>query len=152
MVGMNDRVIDAPAARTVFRADPLAAAVVPLLFALIGGGIAWLTEGRVFAQWVCAGIAVFAIIDQVQLRLRPPLEIDGDQVTVRSRGGGTMRVDGTSIGAVEVRSHGIFGRGVAVTPGLDARRGATPETFIGPLRDPAGAWHALDLLRRTGGQ
>lgn len=149
---MNDRVIDAPPARMVFRADPLAAAIVPLLFALIVGGIVWLTEGRVFAQWVCAGIAVFATIDQVQLRLRPPLEIDGGQVTVRPRGGGTMRFGGASIAAVEVRSHGIFGRGVAMTPGPDAPRGATPETFIGPLRDPAGAWHALDRLRRTGGQ
>lgn len=149
---MNDRVIDAPPARKVFHANPLAAAVVPLLFAMLGGGLAWLTEGRVFAQWVCIGIAVFAVIDQIQLRLRPPLEIDGDQVTVRPRGGGTMRFGGRSVGAVELRSHGIFGRGVALTPGPEVGRGATPDIFIGPLRDPAGAWHALDRLRRTGGQ
>lgn len=149
---MNDRVIDAPPARMVFRADPLAAAIVPLLFALIGGGIVWLTEGRVYAQWVCVGIAVFAVIDQIQLGLRPPLEIDGDQVTVRPRRGGATRLAGKAIGAVEVRSHGIFGRGVVMIPGLDGPQGATPETFIGPLRDPAGAWHALDRLRRTGGQ
>lgn len=149
---MNDRVIDAPLARKVFHADPLAAAIVPLLFALIVGGAVWLTEGRVYAQWVCIGIAVFAVIDQAQLRLRPPLEIDGDQVTVRPRRGGATRVAGKAIGTVEVRSHGIFGRGLVMTPGLDGPRAATPETFIGPLRDPAGAWHALDRLRRIGGQ
>jgi hypothetical protein len=148
---MNDRVIDAPPARLVFRADPVPPLVVALLFALLGGGLVWLTEGRVYAQWVCAGIAVFAVIDQVQLRLRPPLEIEGGQATVRPRRGGTIRFGGGSIGTVEVRSHGIFGRGVVMTPGLDGPRGATPETFIGPLRDPAGAWHALDRLRRTGG-
>lgn len=149
---MDDRVIDAPPARLVFRADPLAAAIVPLLFALIVGAIVWLTEGRAYAQWVCAGIAVFAVIDQVQLRLRPPLEIDGRQATARPRRGGAIRFGGESIGSVAVRSHGIFGRGVVIRPGLDAARGATTETFIGPLRDPVGAWHALDRLRRTGGR
>ena len=149
---MNDRVIDAPPARLVFRADPLAAAIFPLLVALVVGGIVWLTEGRVYAQWVCIGIAVFAVIDQVQLRMRPPLEIEGGKATARPRRGGAIRFGGESIGAVKVRSHGIFGRGVVVSPGLDSSRGATPETFIGPLRDPTAAWHALDRLRRTGGQ
>jgi len=148
---MADKVIDAPPARLVFRADPLAAAIVPLLFALIVGAAVWLTEGRVYAQWVCLGIAVFAVVDQVQLRLRPPLEIEGGQATVRLRRGGTVRFGGESIDTVEVRSHGIFGRGVVMTPGLGGPRGATPETFIGPLRDPTAAWHALDRLRRTGG-
>jgi hypothetical protein len=149
---MNDRVIDAPPARLVFRADPLPPIVVALLFALLGGGLVWLTEGRVYAQWVCMGIAVFAIIDQIQLRLRPPLEIEGGQATIRPRRSGVVRVDGKSIGALEVRSHGIFGRGVVVAPGFDVGKGATPETFIGPLRDPTGAWHALDRLRHAGGQ
>jgi hypothetical protein len=149
---MNAKVIDAPPARLIFKADPVAAAIVPLLFALIGGGVVWLTEGRVYALGVCAGIAVFAVIDQVQLRLRPPLEVEGGQATVRPRRGGTIRFGGESIGSVETRSHGIFGRGVVISPGLDSAKGATPETFIGPLRDPTGAWHALDRLRRTGGQ
>jgi hypothetical protein len=100
---------------------------------------------------VCAGVAVFAVIDQIQLRLRPPLEIDGDNVTIRPRRGGATRLSGKALGALEVRSHGIFGRGVAVTPGLDAGQGATPETFIGPLRDPAGALLALDRLRGASG-
>jgi hypothetical protein len=149
---MNAKVIDAPPARLVFRADPLAAAIVPLLFALIGGGVVWLTEGRVYAQWVCAGIAVFALIDQVQLRLRPPLEVEGGRATARPRRGGAIVFGGESIDSVTVQSHGIFGRGVIVRPGLNGPRGATSETFIGPLRDPTGAWHALDRLRRTGGQ
>lgn len=148
---MNDRVIDAPPARMVFRADPLAAAIVPLLFALIAGGIVWLTEGRAFAQWVCAGIAVFAVIDQIQLGLRPPLEIEAGQAIARPRRGGEIRFDGKAIGRIEVRSHGIFGRGVVITPGLDGGKSATSETFIGPLRDPAGASHALDRLRDTNG-
>src|SRR5437868_15180432 len=97
---MNDRVIDAPPARLVFRADPLPPIVVALLFALLGGGLVWLTEGRVYAQWVCAGIAVFAMIDQVQLHLRPPLEIEGGQATIRPRRSGVGRVDGKSIGAL----------------------------------------------------
>ncbi len=149
---MDDRVIDAPPARQVFHADPLAAAIVPLLFALIGGGVIWLTEGRVFAQWVCIGIAVFAVIDQIQLRLRPPLEVDGDQVTVRPRRGGATRLASKAIGTVEPRSHGIFGSGVVLTPGADAHGRPAPEIFIGPLRDPAGAARALDRLRRTDGR
>ena len=149
---MNDRVIDAPPARLVFRADPLPPIVVALLFAALGGGLVWLTEGRVYAQWLCVGIAVFAVIDQVQLYLRPPLEIEDGRVTIRPRRGGEIRVEGRPLGTLERRSHGIFGRGLVVTPGLDAGKGATPETFIGPLRDPTGAWHALERLRRAGGQ
>lgn len=149
---MNDRVIDAPPARLVFRADPLPPLIVALLFALVGGGLAWLTEGRIFGLLVLAGIAVFAAIDQVQLRLRPPLEIEGGQATARPRRGGTIRFGGEAITAVEVQSHGVFGKGVVVRPGLGSAKGATPETFIGPLRDPTGAWHALDRLRRTGGE
>jgi hypothetical protein len=159
---MDDRVIDALPARRVFRADPLPPLVVALLFAVFGGGLVWLVEGLVYAQWVCAGIAVFAVIDQVQLHLRPPLEIAAGVATVRPRHGGTFRFDGASLCTItvegtttrtlEIRSHGIFGRGVVVTPGLDAGKGATPETFIGPLRDPTAAWHALEQLRRAGGQ
>lgn len=149
---MDDKVIDAPPARLVFRADPLAAAIVPLLFVVIAGGLVWLTEGRVYALWVCGGIGVFAVIDQVQLRLLPPLVVEGGRATARLRRGTTIRFGGESIAAVEVRSHGVFGRGIVVRPGLEFARGATSETFIGPLRDPAGAWHALDRLRRTGGR
>ena len=148
---MNDRVIVAPPARHVFRADPLAAFVVPLLFAVIAGGIIWLTEGRFFALCVCAGIALFAVIDQIQLYRRPPLEIEEGRVTIRPRRSGEIRVEAKSIGAIEMRSHGIFGRGVVVTPGFDFGKGATAETFIGPLRDPTAAWHALDRLRHAGG-
>ena len=97
------------------------------------------------------GIAVFAVIDQMQLHLRPPLEIEAGKAIARPRRGGDIRFDGKSIGTVEVRSHGIFGRGVVVRPGLDAGKGATPETFIGPLRDPAGALRALELLRDASG-
>ncbi|MGE0421469.1 MAG: hypothetical protein AB7O88_04355 [Reyranellaceae bacterium] len=147
---MNDRVIDSPPARLVFRADPLPPLVVALLFAVLGGGLAWLTEGRVYAQWVCVGIAVFAVIDQIQLHLRPPLEIEEGRVTIRPRRGGEIRVEGKSIGRLERRSHGIFGRGLVVIPGFDVGKGTTPETFIGPLRDPAGAWHALERLRHAG--
>ena len=149
---MNDRVIDAPPARLVFRADPLPPIVVALLFALLGGGLVWLTEGRVYALCVCGGIAVFAVFDQIQLLRRPPLEIEEGQVTIRPRRSGEIRVEGKSLGTLELRSHGIFGRGVVVTPGLDAGKGATPETFIGPLRDPTAAWHALERLRHAGGQ
>lgn len=148
---MIDRVIDAPPTRRVFHADPLAAAIVPLLFALIAGGVVWLTEGRVFAQWVCVGIAVFAIIDQIQLRVRPPLEIEAGQAIARPRRGGEIRFDGKSIGTIEGRSHGIFGRGVVISPGLDASKGATSETFIGPLRDPTEALRALARLRDASG-
>jgi hypothetical protein len=148
--GMNDRVVDAPPARRVFRADPLPPIVVALLFALLGGGLVWLTEGRFFALCVCAGIAVFAVIDQIQLYRRPPLEIEEGRVTIRPRRSGEVRVEAKSIGEIEMRSHGIFGRGVVVTPGFDFGKGATPETFIGPLRDPTGAWHALDRLRHAG--
>ena len=144
---MDDKVIDAPPSRLVFRADPVAAAIVPLLLAVIVGGIVWLTEGRVFALLVCGGIGVFAIIDQIQLQLLPPLAVEGGQATVRPRRGGAVRFGGESIGAVEVRSHGLFGKGVALRPAAGG-----PEVFIGPLRDPTGAWHALDRLRRTGGR
>lgn len=149
---MDDKVIDAPPARLVFGADPLAAAIVPLLFVVIAGGLVWLTEGRVYALWVCGGIGVFAVIDQVQLRLLPPLVVEGGRATARLRRGTTVHFGSESIAAVEVRSHGVFGHGIVVRPGLEFARGATSETFIGPLRDPAGAWHALDRLRRTGGR
>lgn len=149
---MADNVIDAPPARKVFRADPLAAAVVPLLFAVIVGAIVWLTEGFDFALWVCGGIAVFAIIDQIQLRALPPLVVEEGRAIARPRRGGAITFAGESIGSVEARSHGLFGRGVVVRWSLDPAKSATPETFIGPLRDPTGAWHALDRLRRTGGR
>lgn len=149
---MSDRTIDAASARLIFHADPLAAAIVPLAAAVILGGMIWLIEGRFFALMVCAGIGLFAVIDQVQLRLRPPLVIEGHQVTVRPRRGGEIRFDGRSIAAVEMLARGALARGVVVRPGLPGGGGATTATFIGPLRDPTAAWHALDRLRRTGGR
>ena len=68
-------------------------------------------------------------------------------IASRSFGRPAARFSAKSVGAFEPRSYGIFGRGVVMKPGLDGPKGATPETFIGPLRDPAGALSALDQLR-----